>query len=46
MIQSFELVSGSYDNINPTIVVDTSGNVTIQVDSTTDLRYTGNVVIQ
>lgn len=43
--QVFELISGSYELVHPTIVVNTSGDVTIEIASVPDLRFDGKIII-
>lgn len=43
--QVFELVSGDYELVQAVVIVNASGDVTIQVTSSPDLRFTGRIVI-
>lgn len=44
-VQVYELTGGNYVLINTDVVVDNSGVVSIQVNSSPDLRFQGKVVI-
>lgn len=44
-VQVYELVSGSYTLINTDVIVDNSGLVSVQVNSSPDLRFQGKVII-
>jgi len=44
-VQSFELVSGNYVNVFPNIIINNSGDVSIKVLETPDLRFTGKILI-
>lgn len=43
--QIFELVGSDYELVFPAIIVNASGDVTIQVTGTPDLRFDGKIVI-
>jgi hypothetical protein len=44
-VQVFELISGSYEQINVNVVVNGSGDVTLKVTETPNNRFTGLVLI-
>lgn len=44
-VQIYELVSGSYELVYPTISIDVSGNVTIKVNESPDTRFAGAILI-
>lgn len=44
-VQIFELISGSYEQINVNVVVNGSGDVTLKVTETPNNRFTGLVLI-
>lgn len=43
--QCFELITGNYELIYPTIIVNGLGDITIQVSGTPDLRFDGKLII-
>ena len=44
-VSLFELVSGDYEEIDAFIQVNSSLDVTIRIDATTDTRFAGKVLI-
>jgi hypothetical protein len=44
-VQTYELVSGNYVNVFPSIVINNTGDVSIKVLETPDLRFTGKILI-
>jgi hypothetical protein len=44
-VQVFELISGSYEQINVNVVVNGSGDVTLKVTETPNNRFVGLVII-
>lgn len=44
-VQVFEKVVNDYIEVGTTVIVDTAGNLTLQVSTVPDLRFEGRVVI-
>jgi len=43
--QVFELITGNYELIQPTVIINGAGDITIQVSSSPDLRFDGKLII-
>lgn len=46
IVQVYELVAGEYREIELDIIITSTGNVTIQVTASPDLRFDGKVIIK
>ena len=44
-IEVFELTAGVYYQVSPSVEVDASGNVTVRVTASPDLRFAGKILI-
>lgn len=45
VVQVFELISGSFEDIGTDIIVNSSGDVSVRVTSVPDNRFAGKIII-
>lgn len=44
-VQVFQLVTSNYEFVQPAVIVNASGDITLQVTSSPDLRFDGKIIV-